>query len=187
MTTVCQSCRGIIPAGASFCPTCGTAVPGWGAGPTQPPPPGQPWQQQPGQPPSGQPWPRQPEQPWTTPQMQPFGYTQRRGPGCWAWGAGCGCLLIVVIITLGIIGAVLDHAGSQPTPRPTRTHSVSRAAGAAAAALAGAAMVHALSGRRHHGPRYRSLPPLYPFSRPRPYGYGRPASTYHSPSRRPPR
>ncbi len=109
MTSVCQFCRGIVPAGAAFCPKCGRQVStgNFPGGPT-PPPQGPQWQQQ-------SQWQQQPV----------WAQTQRRGPGCAAWLIGCSVLLTLAVIMLVIIGIVAGSSSSSPHQRTTTTHRLS--------------------------------------------------------------
>ena len=125
MSSVCQSCRTIVPAGAAFCPNCGRPV---GTGtvpytPAPPPPPGSQWQQQP-------PWPQQPQQPQWQTQGQWTQPTVRTGPGCAAWLVGCAVVLALCFIALVVIGLMIG-ANTKPTnqQRHTTTRRTSWRAG----------------------------------------------------------
>jgi hypothetical protein len=115
MTSVCQWCRTVAPAGAVFCPKCGRQV-ATGTFPGVPPPPPPPG---PGSP--GPQWQQQSQ--W---QQQPvWAQTQRRGPGCAAWLIGCSVLLTLGVVMLVIIAIVAGSSSPSTHPRSTTTHRVS--------------------------------------------------------------
>jgi hypothetical protein len=106
VSTVCQRCGTIVPAGSEMCPKCGHRVPVANTTPDT----GPQWQ-------AGQ----QQTQPWSMEQKpQPFGIPQQRRGGGWVkWLFGCGCAIVLGFLALVVLGFVLEAVNPKPSPSPS--------------------------------------------------------------------